>query len=273
MTVREDQREIGSASRWARSHAARPAHVAASAGAVIERGATAPDPDAVGRRAKPRATGLLLTWIDDKGDFHVETRVADVPMMGRDAVRVVDPNKDEGAHADRVFVADLRQRRPGRDVPGAHDDARRLRGDRRGPAREDGADAGQRRTRRGTSAAAPSADTATSKPPPEPARHHLRRRVVRRVPRSRPLPAQQGHRLRREGRREGSGRCPRDAAEARQERSALGLHPRHRRARQGDGRLQPGRDRRGARSGAVNRRSRSRTGEAEQRRSEDAEER
>ena len=53
--------------------------------------------------------GLLLTWIDDKGDFHVEQKVGDVPMMGRDAVRVVDPNKDEGTHEGKVFVADLRQ--------------------------------------------------------------------------------------------------------------------------------------------------------------------
>ncbi len=57
--------------------------------------------------------GLLLTWIDDKGDFHVETSVADVPLMGRDAVRVVDPDKDDGTHADRVFVVDLRT--PGAD--------------------------------------------------------------------------------------------------------------------------------------------------------------
>ncbi len=53
--------------------------------------------------------GLLLTWIDDKGDFHVETRVADVPLMGRDTVRVVDPDKDDGTHGDHIFVADLRQ--------------------------------------------------------------------------------------------------------------------------------------------------------------------
>jgi glutaredoxin len=32
--------------------------------------------------------------------------------MGRDAVRVADPNKDETAHADRVYVVDLRQARP-----------------------------------------------------------------------------------------------------------------------------------------------------------------
>jgi glutaredoxin len=60
---------------------------------------------------KPDSEGLLLTWIDDKGDFHVETRVADVPMMGKDTVRVVDPSKDEGTHADRIFVVDLRQAR------------------------------------------------------------------------------------------------------------------------------------------------------------------
>jgi glutaredoxin len=60
---------------------------------------------------KDDSEALLLTWIDDKGDFHVETRVADVPMMGRDAVRVVDPGKDDGSQGDRVFVVDLRQTR------------------------------------------------------------------------------------------------------------------------------------------------------------------
>jgi glutaredoxin len=75
------------------------------------------DPDAVGVVLKDDSEGLLLTWIDDKGDFHVETRVADVPLMGRDSVRVVDPNKDEGTHADRVFVADLRQARPDGTYP------------------------------------------------------------------------------------------------------------------------------------------------------------
>src|SRR5450631_3013361 len=55
--------------------------------------------------------GLLLTWVDDKGDFHVEQKVSDVPMMGRDAVRVVDPNKDEGTHEGSVVVVDLRQAR------------------------------------------------------------------------------------------------------------------------------------------------------------------
>jgi glutaredoxin len=60
---------------------------------------------------------FLLTWIDDKGDFHVETRVADVPMTGRDAVRVVDPNRDENNQGDRIVVVDLREPRPDGTYP------------------------------------------------------------------------------------------------------------------------------------------------------------
>jgi glutaredoxin len=60
---------------------------------------------------KEDTEGYLFTWIDDKGDFHVETRIADVPMMGRDAVRVVDPSREDSSHAERVFAADLRQLR------------------------------------------------------------------------------------------------------------------------------------------------------------------
>ena len=75
------------------------------------------DPDAVGIVLKDDSADLLLTWIDDKGDFHVETRVADVPLMGRDSVRVVDPGKEDGTHADRIFVADLRQARPDGTYP------------------------------------------------------------------------------------------------------------------------------------------------------------
>ncbi len=77
------------------------------------RGHAAPAPDSVEPNVvvRPESDGLMLTWVDDKGDFHVESRVADVPMMGRDAVRVVDPSKDESAHPDTVFVVDLRQTR------------------------------------------------------------------------------------------------------------------------------------------------------------------
>ncbi|WP_394832036.1 NrdH-redoxin [Pendulispora rubella] len=56
--------------------------------------------------------GLLLTWIDEHGDFHVEQRAADVPLVGRDAVRVVDPSRDEGTHPERIYVADLRTAQP-----------------------------------------------------------------------------------------------------------------------------------------------------------------
>jgi glutaredoxin len=58
---------------------------------------------------RPDTEGLLLTWIDDKGDFHVETRAADVPIMGRDTVRVVDPNRPADEGPDVVVVADFRQ--------------------------------------------------------------------------------------------------------------------------------------------------------------------
>ncbi len=53
------------------------------------------------------STDLLLTWIDDKGEFHVEQKVADVPVGARDVVRVADPVKDP-PKLDDVFVADLR---------------------------------------------------------------------------------------------------------------------------------------------------------------------
>ena len=52
---------------------------------------------------------LQLTWIDEKGEFHIEQRVADVPLAGRDVVRVriLDPAKDVPS-GERVFLADLR---------------------------------------------------------------------------------------------------------------------------------------------------------------------
>jgi glutaredoxin len=80
---------------------------------ACKRGHASPttDPQPAALTVRDTSDAFLFTWIDDKGDFHVETRVADVPIMGRDAVRVVDPGKDDGSRADRVVVADLRQTR------------------------------------------------------------------------------------------------------------------------------------------------------------------
>jgi glutaredoxin len=66
---------------------------------------------------KEDTPGLLLTWIDEKGDFHVETKPADVPIVGRDAVRVVDPTREDSARVDAVFVADLRVAGPDGSFP------------------------------------------------------------------------------------------------------------------------------------------------------------
>ena len=87
--------------------------------ASCRRGHAAPSPEPAEPAVvvRPESDGLMLTWIDDKGDFHVETRVADVPMMGRDAVRVVDPSRDESSHPDSVIVVDLRQTRADGSYP------------------------------------------------------------------------------------------------------------------------------------------------------------
>lgn len=54
---------------------------------------------------------LLFTWIDDKGEFHVEQKVADVPEAAREVVRVVAPVGEDGRGAPEgeVVVADLRE--------------------------------------------------------------------------------------------------------------------------------------------------------------------
>jgi glutaredoxin len=86
------------------------------AGGCKKKGGVA-TPDAPAIEVRDTSEGLLLTWVDDKGEFHVEQKPTDVPMMGRDAVRVVDPNKDEGTHEGKVYVADLRQAHPDGTYP------------------------------------------------------------------------------------------------------------------------------------------------------------
>ncbi len=61
--------------------------------------------------------GLLLTWIDEKGDFHIVEKVKDVPLIGRDVVRVVDPVTYDVTHPERIFVADLRTAAPDGSYP------------------------------------------------------------------------------------------------------------------------------------------------------------
>lgn len=61
-------------------------------------------------------TNLLLTWIDDKGDFHVEEKAIAVPAESRDAVKVQDPGHDP-LTGGRIFVADLRNAAPNGTYP------------------------------------------------------------------------------------------------------------------------------------------------------------
>ena len=177
--------------------------------AGCHRGHAAPSPDLAEPTVVVRqeSEALLLTWIDDKGDFHVEPRVAHGPMMGRDAVRVVDPSRDDSAHPDSVFVVDLRQIRPDGTYPV------------RNMARADfEAMAVARREKTGPTLA--SARSVSESPLPG----WTRRRPARRseshglslsftalnggrcVPRGGPIPEAQGNSLRRQGHREGPGR-------------------------------------------------------------------
>jgi glutaredoxin len=55
---------------------------------------------------KADSPNLLLTWIDDKGDFHVVQKPADVPTEGRATVRIVVTTREEGTGA-LVYVTNL----------------------------------------------------------------------------------------------------------------------------------------------------------------------
>jgi glutaredoxin len=57
---------------------------------------------------KADTPNLLLTWIDDKGDFHVVDKPNAVPAESRKTVRVVVTDKEAGT-GDMVYVADLNE--------------------------------------------------------------------------------------------------------------------------------------------------------------------
>jgi glutaredoxin len=60
---------------------------------------------------KDDTPNLLLTWIDERGDFHVVTKPADVPEKARDAVRVVQTTRPDGT-GKQFWVADLTKKNP-----------------------------------------------------------------------------------------------------------------------------------------------------------------
>ena len=59
---------------------------------------------------------LLLTWIDEAGDFHVVSSIAEVPEPARERVRVVVATREEGT-GQLVYVADLRTKQPDGTYP------------------------------------------------------------------------------------------------------------------------------------------------------------
>jgi glutaredoxin len=60
---------------------------------------------------KEDTANLLLTWIDDKGDFHVVQKPAEVPKEGREQVRVVLTTREEGT-GKLVYVSNLNEVTP-----------------------------------------------------------------------------------------------------------------------------------------------------------------
>jgi glutaredoxin len=59
---------------------------------------------------KDDTPNLLLTWVDDSGDFHVGQHVADVPPASRKQVRVVVTTSTDGT-GEQVYVANFDAKR------------------------------------------------------------------------------------------------------------------------------------------------------------------
>lgn len=60
---------------------------------------------------KADTPNLLLTWIDEQGDFHVVQKPSEVPPAARSEVRVVVADRIEGT-GDLVYVANLNETAP-----------------------------------------------------------------------------------------------------------------------------------------------------------------
>jgi glutaredoxin len=71
-------------------------------------GAAEPLPELV---VKDDTPNLLLTWIDGRGVGHTEVHPRDVPPAGRELVRVVVSDREDGTR-DRFYVLDLNKPRP-----------------------------------------------------------------------------------------------------------------------------------------------------------------
>jgi hypothetical protein len=88
-----------------------------SAHADVEKaGASAEVPKLPPLVLKDDTPGALLTYVDDKGDFHVVEHVADVPEASREMVRVVLADRKDGT-GESVYVADLRNKSPDGSYP------------------------------------------------------------------------------------------------------------------------------------------------------------
>jgi glutaredoxin len=83
-----------------------------TAGATASAQASAPAAEALpGLKVSDDTPNLLLTWISEDGDFHVEESISKVPEDRRSRVRVVPTDQPEGSGAS-VYVADLTVKRP-----------------------------------------------------------------------------------------------------------------------------------------------------------------
>ena len=60
---------------------------------------------------KADTPNLLITWIDEKGDFKVVTKPADVPSSAREKVRIALADKEVGT-GDSVYVTNLNESAP-----------------------------------------------------------------------------------------------------------------------------------------------------------------